>query len=126
MPDEDFKKLKEDLQKAKGHTITEVLGDDEVPTIMWLHGNKVMTRMKDELQMKEMKPFSQMDTRVFQQSQVGRFAKWLETEKGVPTDVAVDMALQVYNKFTIPIDTPIPEHIKAMVQIELIDPDQGV
>lgn len=124
MPDEDFNRLKKDILNAKGRTLTEVLGDDEVPTIMWLQGNKVMMRGKNELQIKEMKPFSQIDQELFQHLQIGRFAQWLEQEKNVPKDVAVDMALQVYNKFTIPVDMPIPEHIKAMIQIETVSPDE--
>ncbi len=124
MPDDDFNKLKKDILKAKGRTLSELLGDDEVPTIMWLQGNKVMMRGKDELQIKEMRPFSQIDQPLFQRLQIGRFAQWLEQDKGVPKDVAVDMALQVYNKFTIPMDMPIPEHIKAMIQIETVSPDE--
>jgi hypothetical protein len=121
MPDPDFFALKAELKAAKTNTITELLEGDSVPTIMWLQGNKVFSRMKDELLIKEILPLSQLEPTLIPQSEMAKFAKWLEDEKGLPKQVALLMALDIYNRYSIPKDTPIPDHLKAMVQIETTD-----
>jgi hypothetical protein len=121
MPDPDFFALKADLKAAKNNTITETLEGDSVPTIMWLQGNKVFSRMKDELLIKEILPLSQLEPDLIARSEMAKFAKWLQEEKGLPQQVAMAMALDIYNRYSIPKDTPIPDHLKAMVQIETTD-----
>lgn len=118
MPDPDFFALKADLKAAKNNTITELLEGDSVPTIMWLQGNKIFSRMKDELLIKEILPLSQLEPDLIPRSEMAKFAKWLQDEKGLPQQVAMAMALDIYNRYGIPKEMPIPDHLKAMVQIE--------
>lgn len=97
-PDDQYNDL---YKTVKGKKIyEEKFGGDSVATKMWIQDGKLMSQMKGELLIKQIKPLSEMaSTDEF--TAVSGFAKsveYLHKVKGVPYEIACSFLLDFYNQ----------------------------
>lgn len=115
LPSDDYDDLYKLVKEKKMYT--ETFNGDKVETKMWIQDGKLMSQMKGDLRIKQIKPISKLD--ISELTPTSGFAKsvsYLVKEKGVPLEVANGLLLQMYHQMGIPKSVEVPQKILDSVK----------
>ena len=115
LPNRDY----DDLYKtAKSHKIySEIFNGDPVETKMWIQDGKLLSQMKGDLRIKQIKPLREMNPeKLTPESGFAKSVMYLVNQRGIPFEVASNILLQLYAQFKISKEMELPKSMMDSIQ----------
>lgn len=116
LPNRDYDDLYATVKLKQRYS--ERFGSDSVDTQMWMHDGKLLSQMKGELLIKQIKPMREMN--IAGLTGASGFAKsvlYLVNTKGLPFEQTSEFLLHLYSTQKIPKWVELPTHILDSMMI---------
>lgn len=119
LPNRDYDDLYKTVKLKKNYS--EIFTGDTVETKMWIQDGKLMSQMKGDLRIKQIKSIREMDTEnITPSSGFAKAVEYLVKEKGLPFEGASEFLLQFYGANKIPKSFELPKDLLNAVRVSHI------
>jgi hypothetical protein len=119
LPQRDYEDLYKTVKRKQIYS--ETFTGDSVETKIWLQDGKLMSQMKGELRIKQIKPLSKMETEgLSAESGFAKSVEYLVKEKGFPFEGASEFLLHIYGSQKIPKFVELPKEMLDAVRVSRI------